>query len=162
MAKLTAGETLTVTQDIADALSVQLRIGGAKVSAHAMTSVDQTWSVNVSTSTWPAGNYVLQIWATYADETTRIVGTSRLELSAAVSLGDPRSIARISFDNIKLMLAGQAKEGVKSYKINNRELERYSVAELLALKSHFAAEVIREERRERGNNALAPRILAHF
>ena len=162
MAKLTAGETLTVAQDIADAVSAELRIGGAKVSAHAMSAVDQTWSVNVDTSTWPAGNYVLQIWASFADDITRVVGTSRLELSGAVSLGDPRSIARISYDNIKIMLAGQAKEGVKKYKINNRELERYSVSELLALKSHFAAEVIREERRERGNNSLAPRILAHF
>jgi hypothetical protein len=162
MAKLTAGETLTVTQDIADAVSAELRVGGAKVSTHALTASGTTWTVNVDTSAWPAGNYVLQVWATFTDDTTRIVGTDRLDLSAAVSVGDPRSLARISFDNIKLMLAGQAKEGVKRYKINNRELERYTVSELLALKSHFAAEVIREERRERGRNSLAPRILAQF
>jgi len=36
------------------------------------------------------------------------------------------------------------------------------VAELLSLKSHFAAEVMREERRARGNSALGPKILAHF
>lgn len=162
MAKLTAGETLTVTQDIADAVSVELRVGGAKVSTHSMTAQGSTWIVNVDTSAWPAGNYVLQVWAEYSDETTRIVNTDRLELASAVSLGDPRSQARIALDNIKLMLAGQAKEGVRRYRINNRELERYSVAELLALKSHFAAEVLREERRERGRNSLAPRILAHF
>lgn len=162
MAKLTAGETLTVTQDIADAVSVELRVGGAKVTTDSMTAQGTTWSVNVDTSAWPAGNYALQIWAEYADETTRIVGTDRLELSAALSVGDPRSQSRIALDNIKLMLAGQAKEGVRRYRINNRELERYSVAELLSLKSHFAAEVMREERRARGNNALGPKILAHF
>lgn len=162
MAKLTAGETLTVTQDIADAVSVELRVGGAKVTTHSMMAQGTTWSVNVDTSAWPAGNYALQIWAEYADETTRIVGTDRLELSPALFVGDPRSQSRIALDNIKLMLAGQAKEGVRRYRINNRELERYSVAELLALKSHFAAEVMREERRARGNNALGPKILAHF
>jgi hypothetical protein len=162
MAKLTAGETLTVTQDIADAVSVELRVGGAKVTTHTMTAQGTTWTVNVDTSAWPAGNYALQVWAEYADETIRIVGTDRLELSAALSVGDPRSQSRIALDNIKLMLAGQAKEGVRRYRINNRELERYSVAELLALKSHFAAEVMREERRARGNNALGPKILAHF
>lgn len=162
MAQLTAGETLTVTQDIAGAVSVELRVGGAKVTDHTMTAQGSTWSVNVDTSTWPAGNYVLQVWAEYADETTRIVGTDRLTLAAALTLGDPRSQARIAFDNIKLMLAGQAKEGVRRYKINNRELERYSVAELLQLKSHFAAEVLREERRARGSNSLGPKILAHF
>lgn len=162
MAQLTAGETLTVTQDIAGAVSVELRVGGAKVTSHDMAAQGTTWSVNVDTSAWPAGNYALQIWATYADETTRIVGNDRLALAAALSLGDPRSQARIAFDNIKLMLAGQAKEGVRRYRINNRELERYSVAELLQLKYHFAAEVLREERRARGHAALGPKILAHF
>lgn len=162
MAKLTAGETLTVTQDIAGAVSAELRVGGSKVSTAAMTAQGSTWSVNVSTSAWPPGFYALEIWATYADETTRVVGRDRLQLAPALSLGDPRSEARIALDNIKAMLAGQAKEGVRRYKINNRELERYSVAELLALKSHFAAEVLREERRLRGIGALGPKISAHF
>lgn len=162
MAQLTAGETLTVTQDIAGAVSVELRTGGAKVTVNEMTAQGSTWSVNIDTSSWPAGNYALQIWAEFADETTRIVGTDRLTLAAAVSLGDPRSQARISFDNIKAMLAGQAKEGVRRYRINNRELERYSVAELLQLKSHFAAEVLREERRAKGAAALGPKISAYF
>lgn len=162
MAQLTAGETLSVTQDIAGAVSVELRVGGAKVSSHAMTVQGSTWSVNVDTSAWPAGLYALQVWATYADDTKKIVGKDQLQLSAALSVGDPRSQARIALDNIKLMLAGQAKEGVRRYRINNRELERYTVAELLQLKSHFAAEVLREERRARGAGALGPKILAHF
>lgn len=162
MAKLTAGETLRVTQDIAGAVSGELRIGGAKATTQAMTAQGTTWSVNVDTSTWPAGQYAIQVWATYEDDTKSIVSTDRLELSAALSVGDPRSQSRIALDNIKMMLAGQAKEGVRRYRINNRELERYSVAELLALKSHFAAEVMREERRARGNSALGPKILAHF
>jgi hypothetical protein len=162
MAKLTAGETLTVTQDIAGAVSAELRVGGANASTHAMTAQGSTWSVSVDTEAWPAGLYALQVWATFADDSKKIVGTDRLELAAALSVGDPRSPARIALDNIKIMLAGQAKEGVRRYKINNRELERYSVAELLALKSHFAAEVLREERRARGRGALGPKIIAHF
>lgn len=162
MAQLTAGETLTVTQTIAGAVSVELRAGGAKVTTHSMTAEGSTWSVNVDTAEWPAGNYQLQIWAEHTDGTKRIAGTDRLTLAAALSLGDPRSQARISFDNIKAMLAGQAKEGVRRYRINNRELERYSVAELLQLKSHFAAEVLREERRAKGAAALGPKISAYF
>lgn len=162
MAKLTAGETLRVTQDIAEALSAEVRIGGAKVAAQAMTAAGRTWSADIATNGWPAGHYAVQVWASFKDGTTSVVATDRLELAPALGLGDPRSQARIALDNIKAMLAGQAKEGVRRYRINNRELERYSVTELLAMKSHFAAEVIREERRERGRNALGPRIIAQF
>jgi hypothetical protein len=73
-----------------------------------------------------------------------------------------RSQARIALDNINAMLSGQAKEGVRRYRINNRELERYTVAELLQLKSHFAADVLKEERRAKGLNSLGPRIAVHL
>lgn len=162
MAKLTAGETLTVTQDIADALSAEVRVGGGRASTHAMTQQGSTWTVNVDTASWNAGLYTLQVWATFAGNVKRVITTDRLELAAALTVGDPRSQARIALDNIKAMLAGQAKEGVRRYRINNRELERYTVAELLALKSHFASEVISEERREKGRNALGPKISAYF
>lgn len=162
MANLTQGETLTVSQDIAQAAGVELRIGGPKASTHAMTASGNCWSVNVDTSAMPAGLYSLQIWATFADDTTRVAGKLSLTLESALTEGDTRSQARIAFENIKAMLAGQAKEGVKRYKINNRELERYSMAELMTLRSHYASEVQREERRKAGRDTLGPRILVHF
>lgn len=151
-----------MSQDIAGATAAELRIGGPQVSSHEMTASGSCWKVNVDTSEMPPGNYALQVWATFADDVTRIVGKMSLTLESALSEGETRSQARIALDNIKAMLAGQAKEGVKRYKINNRELERYSMSELLALRSHFAAEVQREERRKSGRNSLGPRILVQF
>lgn len=162
MAQLTQGETLKVSQEIPCATSAELRIGGPQVSEHAMTASGSCWTVSVDTSDMPAGLYALQIWATLTDGAVKIAGKMSLTLEAALSEGDTRSQARIAYENIKAMLAGQAKEGVKRYKINNRELERYSMSELLALKSHFGAEVRNEERKKAGRDSLGPRILVNF
>ena len=80
----------------------------------------------------------------------------------ALAVGDIRSTARQIVEKIEAMIAGNAGEGVRRYKINNRELERYSVAELLQLLSYWKAQVRIEERKELGKSALGPRIAVRF
>ena len=162
MAQLTQGETLTITQTVADATAVQARLGGPSIGTHAMTADGTIWTVNIDTANMEPGEYVAQVWATYAGNVKRIVSTESFVLSAALRAGDMRSNARKSLDMIDAMLAGQAKEGVRRYRINNRELERYSVDELLKLRTHFVAEVQRETRKNKGMNALGPRIAVRF
>lgn len=162
MVTLTQGETLTLTETVADATAVEVRYGGPKAGSASMTADGTTWTVNIDTAAFEPGQYAAQVWATYTGNIKRVVSESTFRIRGAMKAGDMRSQARIALDSINAMLAGQANEGVRRYRINNRELERYTVDELLKLKSHFAAEVLREERRAAGRNALGPRIAVHL
>jgi hypothetical protein len=162
MAQLTQGETLTIEAIVADATAVEARLGGPSTSTDAMTLDGQTWRVNIATDAMQAGQYAVQVWATYAGNVKRIAFTQTFELLASLRVGDIRTEARKALEMIDAMLAGQAKEGVRRYRINNRELERYSVAELLQLRSHFASEVQKENRRNKGISGLGPRIAVRF
>lgn len=162
MAQLTQGETLTLQQTVTDATAVEVRLGGASTGTHSMTAVGSCWSVNIDTVAMEPGEYVAQIWATFPGNVKRIVSTEEFGLRAALKAGDMRTNARKALDMIEAMLSGQAKEGVRRYRINNRELERYSVAELLQLRSHYVAEVQKENRRNKGMTGLGPRIAVRF
>ena len=162
MAHLTVGETLTIRQTVADAASAEVRLGGPAASTHAMTQDGSDWVVSISTSAFQPGNYVVQVWATMNDATVRVVLTEPLTMSPALAIGDLRTQARQALDAINSMLAGQANEAVRRYRINNRELERYTIEELLKLRSHFAAEVQKENRRNKGMTGLGPRIAVRF
>lgn len=162
MAQLTQGETLTIEKTVAGASAVEVRLGGASTGTHAMTADGSCWSVNIDTAEMEPGEYVAQVWATLTGGVQRIVSTETFRLLGALKAGDMRTDARKALDMIDTMLSGQAKEGVRRYRINNRELERYSVDELLKLRSHFAAEVQKENRRNKGMTGLGPRIAVRF
>lgn len=158
MASLTVGETLKIEQAVASATAVEARLGGPAAGTHPMAADGDVWRVNIPTADLLAGEYIVQVWATLEDGTVGIVSTEPLTLRPALAVGDMRSKARQALDAIEAMLAGQANEGVRRYRINNRELERYTVDELLKLRSHFAAEVQKENRRNKGMTGLGPRI----
>jgi hypothetical protein len=162
MANLTVGETLAIRQTVADAASAEVRLGGPATSTHTMTRDGDEWSVNIATPAFQPGNYVVQVWVTSTDGTVRVASTEQLTMVPALAIGDLRTQARQALDAINSMLAGQANEGVRRYRINNRELERYTVEELLKLRSHFAAEVQKENRRNKGMTGLGPRIAVRF
>jgi hypothetical protein len=163
MAALTIGETLTIRQAVASATAVEARLGGPSATTQAL-ALDSglTWAANIDTADLLPGEYALQLWATFEDGTIRIVSSEPLTLRSPLTVGDIRSNARKALDAIEAMLAGQANEGVRRYRINNRELERYTVDELLRLRSHFAAEVQKENRRNKGMTGLGPRIAVRF
>ena len=58
---------------------------------------------------------------------------------------DLRSAAQIGLDNVRAVLRGTASQGVLSYSIAGRSLQRYSITELMALESKLAADVKREQ-----------------
>ena len=85
-----------------------------------------------------------------------------IQLDDVLGVGDERTTARTIVENIEAMMKGNATEGVRRYKINNRELERYSVAELMQLLSYWRHRMMQEERKDRGNFGLGPRIAVRF
>jgi hypothetical protein len=156
------GETLTIQVDDTEATAVEFRLGGPQTRTITATASGSTWTGTQSTSEWTAGFYEWQAWATYAGGRVAVISRGNFNLEAALAVGDRRSTAQRNVEAVQAMLEGNAGEGVRRYRINNRELERYSVAELLQLLSYWKAELKREERAEAGRSTLGPRIAVRF
>jgi len=109
---------------------------------------------NTETLGWAPGNYLWLAVLTNSGLGQRFTGAAgRVQILAdildASAPVDTRSQTEIALENVKAMLAGRANDGVQEYKIGDRELRRYSMSELLKLKSYYEAEVKRE-RQKRG------------
>ena len=156
------GETLQLTVTDAEAASVEMRFGGPQAHTIAATKSGSEFSIAQDTATWTAGVYRWQAWATYAGDIKRVIASSTVDLADGLGVGDVRTSARKMVEMIEAMMAGNASQGVRSYKINNRELERYSVAELLSLLSYWKSRQTTEDRLSRGRSSLGPRIAIRF
>ena len=156
------GETLKIQVTDAEATAVVIKLGGPETKALTATADGSEWTATSSTSAWAPGFYEWQAWANFSDGTASVISRGNFNLEDTLGIGDRRSTARRNIEAIQTMLEGNAAEGVRSYKINNRELERYSVAELLQLLNHWKAELKRDERAESGRSTLGPRIAVRF
>lgn len=159
---MTKGETLKLCVDDTLAASVEYKFGGPQTRTVSATKAGSEFSISADTTEWTAGVYAWQAWATYADSTKKIIATGTVDLAAALGVGDVRSPARKMVEMIEAMMAGNASEGVRRYRINNRELERYSVAELLQLLSYWKNQAKKEDCLAAGRSALGPRISVRF
>ena len=118
----------------------------------ASTASGDSHAVNVpaaTTAAWLPGVYAWSAWVTNGtDSHTVEQGRAQLLINPRTAAGtiDLRSDAQTALDNVRATLRGKATADVLSYTINGRSLQRYSVAELIALESRLAAEVTRERR----------------
>lgn len=125
------------------------------------------WMIEVDTTNWAAGNYTWQALATLQNGVKRMIARA-VPLLVAANIatltpgGDLRTGAQQMVDAINAMLLGNASVGVRRYKINNRELERYGVAELLQLLRHFELMVAKEKRKALHRSVLGPTIHTRF
>jgi hypothetical protein len=159
---MTKGETLKLLVSDGSAASVEFVFGGAQTRTIAAAKNGTDFSLSASTAEWTAGLYVWQAWATYPDASKAIIGTGNVHVDAPLAVGDVRSVARKNVEAIEAMLSKNADEGVRRYRINNRELERYSVSELMQLLSYWRERMKREERLAAGRSSLGPRISVRF
>lgn len=156
------GETLKLGVTSAETAAVEFRFGGPETRAIAATKSGDEFTATAPTVSWLPGLYAWQAWATFADATVAVIASGTLELSDPLSVGDVRTDARKMVAMIEEMMAGNASKGVRRYKINNRELERYSVGELMQLLSYWRERMKREERAAKGAAGLGPRISVRF
>lgn len=102
-----------------------------------------------TTATWSAG---MCTWSQYVELGAQsiTVGSGKINLlpnPRTTTTGlDLRSAAQVGLDNVRSLLRGQATEGILSYSIAGRQLQRYSIAELIQLESKLALDVQREQR----------------
>jgi hypothetical protein len=103
-----------------------------------------------TTATWSAGVYTVSAWVTKADERYTIPSeggqVTLAPNSASLPVGtDTRTQLEIALDNVRAMLRGKASSAVQRYRINNRELQYYSLDELMRLETRLATQVASEQ-----------------
>ena len=163
MATIISGETFNATYKF-EAQTALMRFAGP--SSHTVTGVQESgeWVFRTQTEGWAPGLYWLEIFAEDALGNKWKVIRERIELKP--------SLAQLPEDNltptermvqmIEACLAGNATAGVQSYKINNRELSRYSISELLKLLGYYKNRLTTERRTARGMSPLGPSIRFRF
>ena len=109
------------------------------------------------TAQWTTGVYRYEIRAVNEDgEVVQVDAGRGLEinpdLTAINESSDERSHARRVLEAIEAVIEGRAKKDQSKYKINNRELERTPIADLLTLRRQYRAEVFRETRKAQGKS----------
>lgn len=157
---ITAGETLNGRLCHASATAVSAVFAGPASQTLDFVKNGDEWDVSTETDSWLPGLYAWQLWITTAAGKT--VGASgRMTVAASLANAEPgtdmRTTAQQNIEAIEAMLTGKASNPVKRYRINNRELESYSLTELLALLEYWKG-IRRRGRRQR--RRLGPNLRA--
>lgn len=119
-----------------------------------------------TTAEWPAGQYWYALRASNAGQLVEIErGQINIapDLATAADGYDGRSANQIALDAINAVLAKRATLDQERYRINNRELYRTSIKDLLTLKSYYATAVRNENACKSGGKRRFGRpIHVHF
>lgn len=157
-AGLTFNRLLTLTAYPATdwALTVLLRgkqsvdlVATAEGSQHRLTATA------AQTATWLAGDYWFTMRATRGAEVVEVETgsiTVTTDMATITGIHDGRTQAQIALDAINAVIGKRATLDQQRYRINNRELYRESITELLKLRSFYQLEVKRERQKACGTN----------
>ena len=107
------------------------------------------------TATWLAGDYWFSMRATRGDDVVEVETgsiTVTPDMATLTEGHDGRTQAQIALDAINAVIGKRATLDQQRYRINNRELYRESIAELLKLRSFYRLEVKREQQKACGRN----------
>jgi hypothetical protein len=135
-----AGETLAAKLSHSTASVVRAIFVGPTKHDENFAQTGTEWSLAVDTAAWSPGVYSWQLWLTTpAGKSVGASGKLTIEPSLAdVEAGaDNRTTAEKNIEAIETLLAGKATNATKRYRINNRELESYSITELLDLLKYW-------------------------
>lgn len=137
------------------ALSAVLRGPGALNLSSTAEATQHKISVDaVTTSGWVPGRYSYSVRVTngvFVHEVEAGALDILPDLNAQTPGHDGRSHAERTLDAIEAVLERRATLDQERYRINNRELYRTPIAELIKLRSLYRSEVQRERQRARGD-----------
>lgn len=128
-------------------------------------TVHQFAATAAETGAWTAGEYWYSVRATRGDDVVELeTGTFRVlpDITAAGDGYDGRSQAEIALAAIDAVLAKRATLDQERYRINNRELYRTPIADLLKLRGYYAAQVKRENACKAGRSKFGRQVLVRF
>lgn len=113
------------------------------------------------TATWPAGDYWYSLRATSGADAVELASgqiTILPDLAAATDGYDGKTHARRTLDAIEAVIEKRASMDQERYRINNRELYRTPIADLLKLRDLYRLEVAREDQAQRGKNPFGRKV----
>lgn len=116
------------------------------------------------TASWKPGDYWYSLRVTDGTEVYEVeTGTLTVDPDlAAVSEFDGRTHAERTLQAIEAVIEGRASKDQDSYRINNRELRRTPISQLLKLRDVYRQEVRRLRASRRGKDTLGRQVLARF
>jgi hypothetical protein len=118
-----------------------------------------------TTSTWQPGDYWFSLRATMGSAIMD-AGSGKLtivpDLATVTEPYDGRTQAAIALEAINAVLAKRATQDQQRYKINERELWRTNMADLLKLRAYYATVVARENAKLRGNSRFGRPVIVKF
>ena len=169
-AQFTAGDRITwkrtdLGTDYAPAsyslkYSARLENSGATEIEITASESGSDYIVEVGQSTsasYKAGVYHWQAYITRTSDSERITidsGTWEIKPNRDTTASDPRSHAKVVLEAIEKVIEGRATKDQENYSIQGRSLSRTPIPDLLALRSFYKAEVVRDQRAERLKNNL--------
>lgn len=117
------------------------------------------------TAAWTPGLYAVSVRAANGDDVLEIYSGQLRVLPDMAGVGsgfDPRSENEKALDAINAVLTNKASQDQMRYRINNRELWRAPVTDLLKLKSLYTTLVRRERARKGGRSFFGRAIPVMF
>lgn len=118
-----------------------------------------------ATKTWKPGRYFWAIRAA-SDDDVRELQKGELtvlpDIAAASGSFDGRSQAERTLDAVNAVIEGRASMDQERYRINNRELYRTPIGDLLKLQTHYRRIVASEKKKASGSTYWGRRIEVRF
>ncbi len=118
-----------------------------------------------TTADWLPGAYVVSVRASDGTDVHEVQASSleiKPDLAAVTGDYDARSQNEIALEAINAVLAKRATLDQDRYVINNRELWRTPIADLLKLRSFYQNAVAREKAKQSGRSTFGRRINVRF
>lgn len=113
------------------------------------------------TETWPAGDYWYSLRVTYDDDVQEAEAgqiTILPDLASAADGYDGKTHAQRTLEAIEAVIEKRATMDQERYRINNRELYRTSIPDLLKLRDVYRIEVRREKDAACGRNPFGRKL----
>lgn len=157
---LVQGQTLTVEDTLSGASSATLHFRGTSTDLQVPAKMTgQTARMELTTANIDPGQYTLEIFAKLAGGTDTLLLRGQLEIKPPVEaacLEYDSQLGLSQAERIVVSLENYIERGAasphKRYKINNRELERYSMSELLSLLNYYRRRAAEEKRKREGRS----------
>ena len=114
-----------------------------------------------TTATWAAGDYWYSVRVTSGSAVQELESgqlTVLPDMASASSSYDGRTQAEIALAAIEAVLANRATKDQDRYRINNRELYRTSISDLLKLRDFYRDLVNRERAAKCGSNPFGRKL----
>jgi hypothetical protein len=118
-----------------------------------------------TTAAWLPGRYWWTLRVSDGTDTIEVDSgqtTIRGDLTAEGAGYDGRGHVEKVLDAIEAVIEGRASQDQERYRINNRELQRTPIADLIKLRETYRAELRRLKAARRGSTLLGRQVLTRF